>query len=162
MERVIKTIKHAETNTKIVSAVWNLQQLKNGLIKYNCFCYGKNYQKVFHENIKKEFTNTCRFSKYDVNKFVLLLQKGVYLHEYMSDWKNLNEDQKQHYHKMKMLQPPKHGKYYDADYTHTKIVCEDFKIKKLRKHFYLYVQCDTLLLANVFKKFEISFLKHMN
>ena len=61
-----------------------------------------------------------------------------------------------------MLQPPKHGKYYDADYTHTKIVCEDFKIKKLRKHFYLYVQCDTLLLANVFKKFEISFLKHMN
>ena len=41
----------------------------------------------------------------------------------------------------------------DADYKHPKKVCEGFRIKKLSEYFNLYVQCDKLLLADVFKDF---------
>ena len=39
----------------------------------------------------------------------------------------------------------------DADYAHTKRVCEDFEIKYLDKYADLYVQGDTLLLTDIFK-----------
>ena len=42
----------------------------------------------------------------------------------------------------------------DADYTHAKRVCEDFKIKKFGEFHDLYVQNDTLLLADVFENFR--------
>ena len=41
----------------------------------------------------------------------------------------------------------------DADYTHGKRVCKDFKINHLGKHHCFYVQSDTLLLADVFENF---------
>ena len=40
----------------------------------------------------------------------------------------------------------------DADYQHVKKVWEAFEIKNLGKYHDLYVQCDTLLLADVFEK----------
>ena len=42
----------------------------------------------------------------------------------------------------------------DADYAHAKRVCKDFEIKKIKKHYDLYVQSDTLLLADVFENFR--------
>ena len=41
--------------------------------------------------MKKRFANTYNFSNHDINKSVLLLGKGVYLYEYMDDWKKFNE-----------------------------------------------------------------------
>ena len=41
----------------------------------------------------------------------------------------------------------------DADYAHAKRVCKDFETKNLRKYHDLYVQSDTLLLADVFENF---------
>ena len=41
----------------------------------------------------------------------------------------------------------------EADYGHTKRFCIDFEIKNLGEH-NLYVQSDTLLLADVFEKFR--------
>ena len=41
----------------------------------------------------------------------------------------------------------------DGDYTHTKRVCKDFKVKNLEWHYDLYVQSDALFLAEVFEKF---------
>ena len=38
----------------------------------------------------------------------------------------------------------------DADYTHAKRVCKDFEIRSLGEYLDLYVQSDTLLLADVF------------
>ena len=47
----------------------------------------------------------------------------------------------------------------DADYTHSKRVCKDFEIKKLGEYHDLYVQGNTLLLADVFKNVRNICLK---
>ena len=33
---------------------------------------------MFDEKLKTRFANTCKFGNYDINKFILLLRKGVY------------------------------------------------------------------------------------
>ena len=47
----------------------------------------------------------------------------------------------------------------DADYAHTKRVCKDFEIKNLGEYYNLYVQSNTILLADVFKNFINMCLK---
>ena len=47
----------------------------------------------------------------------------------------------------------------DADYVHTKRVFKDFKTKNLREYHDLYVQRNTLFLADVFEKFQSMFLE---
>ena len=42
----------------------------------------------------------------------------------------------------------------DAYYAHTKRVCKDFEIKHLGEYHDLYVQSNTLLLADVFENFR--------
>ena len=41
----------------------------------------------------------------------------------------------------------------DADYAHAKRVCKDFEIKNLEYHG-LYIESDTLFLADVFENFR--------
>ena len=41
----------------------------------------------------------------------------------------------------------------DADYVHAKRVCKDFEIKNVGEYHGLYVQSDTLLIADVFNNF---------
>ena len=48
----------------------------------------------------------------------------------------------------------------DADYDHTERVCKDFKIKNLGEYLDLYVQSDTLLLADVLRTFKICVLQN--
>ena len=47
----------------------------------------------------------------------------------------------------------------NADYMHTKRVCKDFEIKNLGEYHDLYVQSDTLLLADVSENFRNMCLK---
>ena len=42
----------------------------------------------------------------------------------------------------------------DTDYSHVKRVCKDFEIKRLGEYHNLYVQCDTLMLVDVFENFR--------
>ena len=47
----------------------------------------------------------------------------------------------------------------DANYVNAKRICKDYKIKNLREYHELYVQIDTLLLADVFETFRNMFLE---
>ena len=51
----------------------------------------------------------------------------------------------------------------DADYAHTKRVCEDFEIKNLKEYHDFYIQSDTLMLPFLFENFRnMCVLKHTN
>ena len=115
----------------------------------------KRQLKPINELIKK-FSNTHRFCNNDLNKFVLLLRKGVYPYDYMDSGKRFHKtslpDKKAFYSEFNL------GDITDKDYAHSQKVFERFKLKDLSDYHDLYVQSDTLLLADVF---ETSALKYM-
>ena len=64
--------------------------VKHDLIVYKCLCCNRYYQTMFGENFKKQIANTYKFSNHDINKFILVLQNGVYQYDYRNDWKKLD------------------------------------------------------------------------
>ena len=88
---------------------------------------------------------------------VLLLRKGVYPYEYMDRWERFNE----------LSIPPKEAFYSesnleditDEDYAHVQKVRDVFKIKNRGVYHNLYVQSDTLFVADVFENFRDKCIK---
>ena len=64
---------------------------KDNQLIFRCFECKKNYQKDFDIDLINRFANTGRFFNEDINKFILLLRKGVYPYEYMDSWERFNE-----------------------------------------------------------------------
>ena len=76
----------------------------------------------------------------------------VYPYEYMDDWEKLNETslpEKENFYSHLNMEDTT-----DADYELVKKVCKNFEIKNLEEHHDLYVQSDTLFLADVFENFR--------
>ena len=81
-----------------------------------------------------------------------MLRKGVYPYEYMDNWERFNET----------LLPSKESFYSNLnmenidhiDYRHGNNVFKRFKLNNLGEYHDLYVQSDTLLLADVFENFR--------
>ena len=65
-------------------------EFKNNRLNYKCKECGKRCFKSINGLIKK-FPIVYQFCKGDLNKFVLLLRKGVYPYEYMDSWEKFNE-----------------------------------------------------------------------
>ena len=64
--------------------------IKNNRLNYRCNeCSGK-FAKPLKELIEK-FPSAYKFCNRDLNKFVLLLRKGVYPYEYMDSWEKFSE-----------------------------------------------------------------------
>ena len=86
-----------------------------------------------------------------------MLQKGVYPYEYMDDWEKFNEtslpEKEDFYSHLNMED------ITDADYAHAKRICKDFEIKNLGEYLDLYVQNDSLLLADAFANFRKMCIK---
>ena len=83
---------------------------------------------------------------------MLLLRKGVCPYEYMDDWDKFNEEKL-----------PNKSDFYSSlnmediseiDYRHALKVFNKFNIKNLGEYHDLYVQSDTILLADVFESFR--------
>ena len=93
----------------------------------------------------KKFPNTYKFSDGDLNKFYLLLRKGDYPYEYMNSWKRFNETEL----------PDKEFFYSELNKEGiTDEEWKEFNIKNLGEYRDLYVESDTLLLADVFENFK--------
>ena len=105
----------------------------------------------------KRFASTYSFCNNDLNKFILLLRKGVYPYEYMDNWERFNEtslpSKKSFYNNLNMEDID------DIDYRHGTNVFNKFKLHNLGDYHDLYVQSDTLLLADVFENFRGMCLK---
>ena len=56
-----------------------------------CFECKRNYKKDFNRELIKRFANIYEFRNKDINKFILLLRKGVYPYEYMDSWERFDE-----------------------------------------------------------------------
>ena len=89
----------------------------------------KNPEKELDEGLAKRFENTYRFCDGVINKFCLILRRGVYRYDYIDSWPRFNET----------FLPYQKGFYSnlivenitDADCKYAKRVCENFGIQNL-------------------------------
>ena len=103
------------------------------------------------------FPNTFKLCRGNVQKFLLLLRKGVYPYEYMDNMSKFDE---------KGL--PTIDNFYSKlssagistrDCAHAKKVWQSFKMKDLGGYHYVYVQSDVAQLSDVFENFRSLCLK---
>ena len=64
---------------------------KNEKLIFRCFSCKNNYEKDFHKELMERFANIYEFCNGDLNKFILLLRKGVYPYEYVDNWERFDE-----------------------------------------------------------------------
>ena len=60
--------------------------------------------------LKKKYANTYNLSNNVINKFILLLQKGIYPYKYMDDWENIREtliQEKENFYRLQIINPQK-------------------------------------------------------
>ena len=88
---------------------------------------------------------------------MLLLRKDIYPYEYMDDWSRFDKEEL-----------PEKSSFYSnwnleeisvIHYRHAEKVFNKFSIKNLGEYHNLYVQSDTLLLADVFENFRNMCIK---
>ena len=102
---------------------------KNENLILKCFNCKQYYKKKFNKELIKRFASTYEFCNKDLNKFILLLRKGVYPYEYMDNRERLNETslpiKESFYSKLNM------ENIDDIDYRHGNNVFKRFKLKNL-------------------------------
>ena len=106
---------------KNIKSECNFIGLQNNRMNYRCKeCKGTSTKSI-NELIKK-FPKMYQFCNGDLNKFVLLLRKGVYPYEYMDSWERFDETSlpnKKHFYSELNLKD-----ISDKDYLHAQKVFE--------------------------------------
>ena len=77
---------HSDKCTKCKSCLKYISTKDNQSI-FECLKCKKAIKKHFNKDLIKRFANICEFCNGDINKFILLLRKGIYPYEYMDSWK---------------------------------------------------------------------------
>ena len=156
---LITYLKFTEKNSKIKTV--NHDAILLGLKILN---YTTNVKKRWLKTVNvliKTFPSVYQFCNGGINKFVLLLRKGVYPYEYKDSWERFDETSLPDREAFRSELNPED--ITDEDYAHGQKVWEVFEIKNLGEYHDLYVHSDTLLLADVcLKNLETNVLKYMN
>ena len=124
-------------------------EFKNNRLTYRNYRCKKCRKRCFMSlnRLIKKVPSVYQFCNGDLNKFVLLLRKGVYPYECMDSWERFNEaslpDKKACYRELNLED------ITDKDYAHGQNVWKVFEIKNLGEYHDLYVHCNTLVLACV-------------
>ena len=88
--------------------------------------------KISQASLIETFPNTYQLCNKDLNKFALLLRKGVYPYEYMDSWNKFNEPvplvEDLYFSELNQESITK------KDLKHVKKVCDTFKIKKMGEY----------------------------
>ena len=146
---------------KCDSCGFNLEYIrreKSGKLLFKCFnCKGKSFEE-FDEKLIKMFKNTYNFCNGNIDKFMLLLRKGIYPYKYMDDWNRFNEEKLPN--KSNFYSSLNMEEISETDYRHAEKVFNKFNIKNLGEYHDLYVQSDTSLVADVFESFRNLCIKN--
>ena len=159
LSKLVDNLSEGLHNNRCVDCKSSLDYMKTKDEKliFRYFSCKKNYEKDFNEELIKRFANTHNFCDNDLNKFILLLRKCVYPYDYMDNWESFDEtslpDKDSFYSSLNM------ETINDIDYRHGNNVFKKFKLKNLGEYHDLYVQSDTLLLADVFENFRNMYIK---
>ena len=147
-------------NDKCIKCKSNLCFVRamNETLLFKCIDCEKEYEKEINKELIETFANTYKFCNNDINKFIMLLRKGVYPYEYMDGWNKFNEK----------LIPCKELFYSnltlenisEVDYMHANNVFKTIELNNLGDYHDLYVRSDTLLLADVFENFRNACLSN--
>ena len=125
---------------------------KNEKLIFKCFNCEQYYKKKINKDLIKRFASMDEFRNKDLNKFILLLRKGVHPCEYIDNWERFNEtslpSKEPFYSNLNM------ENIDNIDYRRGNSVFLRFILKNLGEYHDLYVQSDTLLLADVFENFR--------
>ena len=160
LSKLVDNITDNIHNYKYIKCKSNLCFVRaiNEKLIFKCIDCEKEYEKEFNKELIERFANTYKFCDNDLDKFIMLLRKGVYPCEYIDEWDKFNE---------KVL-PGKESFYSnltlenisETDYAHANNVFKKFNINNLGEYHDLYVRSDTLLLADIFENFRQSCLKN--
>ena len=168
LSKLVDNLSEGIHNNKCADCKSNLDYIKTNNEKLILECYNckQRYRKKFNKELIKRFASTYEFCNNDttgsssserINKFVLLLSKGVYPYEYADTWEKFSE-----------ISLPSKEDFYsnlnmedisDIDYRHANNMFKVFKLENLGDYHDLYVRSDTLLLADVFNNFRDMCLK---
>ena len=122
-----KDCKKCMERNKIKSECRYIKQKENKLI-YKCKkCNDISYKSV--NGFIEKFRSICEFCNKDLNKFVLLIRKGVYPYEYMDSWEKFNErslPDKEYFYSQLNLEC-----ITDEDYVHAQKVYDAFELENL-------------------------------
>ena len=100
---------------------------KNEKLILKCFNCKQYYEKDFNKELIKRFASTYEFCNGNLNRFILLLRKGVYPYEYKDNWERCDE-----------ISLPNKESFYsnlnmenidDIDYRHGNNVFKRFKLR---------------------------------
>ena len=159
LSKLVDDLSEGLHNNKCVNCESCLDYIKtkNKKLILKCFNCEQYYEKGFNKELIKRFASTYEFCNENLNKSILLLRKGAYPYEYIDNWERFDEtslpNNESFYSNLNMQNID------DIDYRHGNNVFKKFKLKNLGEYHDLYVQSDTLLLADVFENFRsYSFL----
>ena len=97
LSKLVDNLSEGNRNNKCSDCGSNLDyfkitaELENEKLILECYNCKQHYKKKFNKELIKRFASTYGFCNNDLNKFILLLRKGVYAYEYMDNWERFNE-----------------------------------------------------------------------
>ena len=93
LSKLVDNLSEGFHNNKCVNCKCCLDYMrtKNEKLIFKCFNCKQNYEKDFITELIKRFANTYKFCNKNLNKFILLLRKGVYPYECMDNWERFDE-----------------------------------------------------------------------
>ena len=93
LSKLVDNLSEGIHNNKCADCKSNLDYIKTKNEKLIPECYNckQCYRKKFNKELIKRFISTYEFCNNDLNKFVLLLRKGVYAYEYADTWERFSE-----------------------------------------------------------------------
>ena len=158
LSKLVENLTDNIHNDKCIKSNLFFVRAVNEKLIFKCIDYEKEYEKEFNKELLERFANTYKFCDNDLDKFIMLLRKGVYPYEYIDEWDKFSEK----------IIPGKESFYSnltleditETDYAHANNVFKKFSINNLGEYHDLYVVSDTLLLADIFKHFRKSCLKN--